>query len=200
MLKKVAVTGGLSCGKSSVCKILKDLGAYTVSADDIVHHLLLFPESPLGRKIVSLLGSEVIRDNHFDRTLIAKKVFKHPGLLKSYEQLIHPAVIDEIKREYNQVKIQGKYPLFVAEIPLLFEGHQDNYFDETITVSSTKSDSLKRFTDTTHFDAQEYERRMERQMPLHEKEKLATYVINNVGTLDDLRREAEKIYNTMITK
>ena len=54
-LKKVAVTGGLSCGKSSVCRIFKELGAYVVSADKIVHQLLS-PDANLGQKIVQLIG------------------------------------------------------------------------------------------------------------------------------------------------
>ena len=55
ILRKVAITGGLSCGKSSVCRIFKELGAYVVSADKIVHQLLS-PDTNLGQKVIKLIG------------------------------------------------------------------------------------------------------------------------------------------------
>ncbi len=74
ILKKVAITGGLSSGKSSVCKILKEMGAFVVSADDIVHQLLN-PQTSIGHKIIELLGPGVVKGLQFDRTKIGTLVF-----------------------------------------------------------------------------------------------------------------------------
>ena len=76
----MAVTGGLSCGKSSVCRIFKELGAYVVSADEIVHQLLS-PDTNLGQKIISLLGTEIVVNQKLDRSRIAEMYFKNPELL-----------------------------------------------------------------------------------------------------------------------
>jgi dephospho-CoA kinase len=75
-LKKVAVTGGLSSGKSSVCKILKECGAYVVNSDDIVHQLL-DPHTAIGQQIIELLGAGVVVDGQFDRKKIAQAVFEN---------------------------------------------------------------------------------------------------------------------------
>src|SRR5262245_55950333 len=101
ILKKVAVTGGLSCGKSSVCRIFKELGAYVVSADDIVHQLLT-PQTKPGQQVIELMGSDIVVDQHIDRSKIAKKVFGNLKLLKSLEQILHPAVRHEIDKKYQQ--------------------------------------------------------------------------------------------------
>ena len=77
-LRKVAVTGGLSCGKSSVCRIFKELGAYVVSADEIVHRLLS-TKTNLGQQVISLLGKEIITNGKINRSTIAKKVFNDPN-------------------------------------------------------------------------------------------------------------------------
>ena len=58
-LKKIAVTGGLAAGKTTVCQIFKELGAYVVSADEIVHQLLS-PDTAVGQQVVSLLGSDIV--------------------------------------------------------------------------------------------------------------------------------------------
>ena len=119
-LRKIAITGGLSCGKSSVCRIFKELGAYVISADEVVHQLLS-PTTNLGRQVISLLGADIVVDKQIDRSKIAKKVFKQPALLQSLENLLHPAVRDEIEKQYQQIANQPSPPLFVVEIPLLFE-------------------------------------------------------------------------------
>ena len=143
-LKKVAVTGGLSCGKTSVCKLFREKGAYIVSADDIVHQLLS-PNSKIGPQIVKLLGKEILSGNTFDRKKIANKVFNHPATLKSLEKILHPAVLEEIEHQYAQVKNQKHFPLFVAEIPLLYEIESQHLFDTVITVNCDQSHPKKRF-------------------------------------------------------
>ena len=99
-LKKIAVTGNVASGKSTVCLFLKECGAYVVNADSIVHKLLS-PETTLGKSIINLLGYDVIIDGQFDRRAIAEKVFKDYSLLKDLEKILHPEVQKEINKEYQ---------------------------------------------------------------------------------------------------
>jgi dephospho-CoA kinase len=89
--RKIAVTGTLSSGKSTVCQLLKEFGAYVVSADEIVHRLLRV-ETEIGQKVIDLLGEEILSEGQIDRAKIAKKVFRNPQLLQALEQIIHPQV------------------------------------------------------------------------------------------------------------
>lgn len=196
VLKKVAVTGGLSCGKSSVCRFFRKLGAYVVSADEVVHQLLS-PETQLGQDVARLLGQDIIVDGRVDRAIIAKKVFNDPKLLNSLENLLHPAVRKEINHQYEQVRREGKHRLFVAEIPLYYEGNGAKDYDAVVAVVADPEKSKQRFKQAG-FNSEEFEKRSSRQLSPDEKAKRADYVITNNGSLEDLEQSVKEVYDKLI--
>lgn len=193
VLKKVAITGGLSSGKSSVCRILKRLGAYTVSADEIVHQLLS-PLTPTGHQVLDLLGHEILKEGHFDRAKMAQLVFANSEKLKALEKILHPAVLEAIHALYLQVKAQDQFPLFVAEVPLLFESESHLYFDKVIAVIADEKLAKKRFTQATHYTYSEFERRMARQLDPQLKAAKADFTLANNGTMADLEAATSTLY------
>lgn len=193
-LRKVAVTGGLSCGKSSLCRILKDLGAYVVSADRIVQQLLS-SDTNLIQEIVRLLGPSVLLNQKLDRSRIATRVFDDLEILKALEALVHPEVYKELEKDYqNQLHLSTPPPLYVAEIPLLFESGGEKKYDFTVAVVAEEEICCRRFTLATGLDPSEYRKRMARQLPPSEKAKLADAIIMNNGSLEDLRRATSALY------
>ena len=195
-IKKIAVTGGLSAGKTTVCRIFEELGAYVISADEVVHQLLS-PGTDIGQQVISLLGSDVISGQEFDRKKIAAKVFSQPDLLLSLEKLIHPAVFHEIERKYQQAVREKKHPLFVAEVPLLFETSEQRQFDAVITVMADNELCKKRFVSQTRQSPDEFEKRMTRQMTPLEKAGQAHFTIDNNGDLPQLKNQVKTIYSQL---
>lgn len=195
-MRKVAVTGGLSCGKSTVCQFLREFGAFVISADQIVHQLLS-PATPLGKEVLQLLGQEIVIDGEISREAIAKKVFSDPALLKALETLLHPAVQNEIERRYQEIKNDPSTPLFVVEIPLLFESALDWDFNTTLAVVSNESLCRKRFV-AQGGDKATYEGRASRQLSMKEKSDRADQTIENSGTLDELKQATHALYNELI--
>jgi dephospho-CoA kinase len=195
-LKKIAVTGVLSGGKSTVCHLLKDFGAYVVSADEVVHQLLSLP-SVLSRQVVELLGTEIVVKGQIERSQIAKIVFRQPALLQSLEALLHPAVRDEIAKQYEAIASTASYALFVVEIPLLFETGAEHFYDATIAVIADRELCIQRFMLTTGNSKDEFERRMARQLSADQKVASATYVIINNGSSEELATTVKEIYNTL---
>jgi len=193
-LLKIAITGNLACGKSSVCGFLKNLGAYVVSADEIVHQLFVSDRS-LRQKIVAFLGEEVVVNETVDRTVIAQKVFRDPILLKELETLLHPAVWDEIERQSQQVKVR----VFVVEIPLLFETGREHDFDLSVVVVADSKQCQQRFEVATKLGQEEYQQRLLRQEPIEDKQKKADYVIENNHDLDTLKQKTEELYHYLLT-
>lgn len=195
-LRKVAVTGGLACGKSSVCNFFKKFGAFVVNADDIVHRLLS-PKTSLGQKVIQLIGNDIIIDHQIDRSKIAQKVFNQASLLRSLEQLIHPAVREELEKQYEQANQQNMKKLFVAEIPLLFEAGMEDFFDTVITVVADPTISQERFQKATGYQAEEFEKRSKRQMQLDEKVRRADYVLVNNGSLQELEDKTRSLIDLL---
>lgn len=205
MLVKIAITGGLACGKSSVTRIFSDLGAHVIYADEIVHQLLRSPNTTIGKQVIALLGPDIVIDGMIDRKEIAKKVFNHSALLRSLENILHPAVREEIQRYYEmlnerQPATPEKRELFVAEVPLLFESKGEAFFDFTIAVMAPEEECRRRFAAATGLSDTEYAGRMARQLPQEEKGRRADFIINNDGSLQALRQAVAVLYNKFLNQ
>lgn len=195
-MRKVAITGGLSSGKSTVCRFLKEFGAYVVSTDEIVHNLLS-SNAEIREKIGDLLGPHVIINGQLDRKAIAEKVFSKSETLKSLESILHPEVFHEIESQYQTVKNDPKYKLFIVEIPLLYETHSEKLFDFVVVVLSEEKLCKERFIRNKEHGQQSFLHRMLRQMSPQEKASKAHFLLLNNGHLEELKNEAIKLANKL---
>ena len=125
-LKKIAVTGAVASGKSTVCNIFKNLNAYVVDSDKLVHQLLDI-HTHLGKQITELLGPEIVENGQLNRKKIAQIVFQDLEKLTALETLIHPPVLQAIKDQYEDVRQKNEYSSFVVEIPSFLK-HTLNHF------------------------------------------------------------------------
>lgn len=186
-LVKIAITGGVASGKTSVCQFFQELGAFTVNTDSIVHELLL-SDIDLEKNIVRHFGFEVLKNGKLDRRVIAEKAFEDPKLLQILEQSIHPLVLTEIKELYKEACTKKHYASFVVEIPLLFEIGAESFFDYIITVVADEAIACKRFQ-KKGFQTTDYEKRMKRQLSPHQKALKSDYILQNNGSLEDLKKK-----------
>lgn len=208
MLDKIAVTGGLSCGKSSLCRFLSDFGAHVVSADEIVHQLLRSPHTAIGKRVVALLGPDIVINGAIDRRAIAKKVFTERALLSSLEDILHPAVQEETDKRYDLLKEQehknhndkNKKSLFIVEIPLLFETGREKNFDYTVAVVAPEEQCISRFIKATGLTEADYNNRKANQFSQEEKGRRADFIIENNGSLEDLGRNAGILYKNILNQ
>lgn len=186
-IRSIAVTGIPSSGKSAVCEILSHQGAFVVKADDIVHNLLS-TDPEIVRQVVEILGEGVIENETINRGKVAAIVFRDKKKLKDLEALLHPRVIEEIKRTYEQIKDSSKYKAFVVEIPLLFEMQLGKWFDTTITVIADDEICKNRFMNKG-FTKEQFDLRKANHLSQMEKSKLSDITITNNGTIKDLEEK-----------
>ena len=187
-LKKIAITGGVASGKSSVCKLLAKKGVYVIDADKIVHDLLSY-NSQIREKVIKLLGSSILIGDRIDRKKVAEKVFSHSETLKSLELILHPAVFLEMNLQYQKVKESQNYNFFAAEIPLLYETQEASLFDIIVVVLADQELCRKRFIEKNQGSSQSFDQRMQRQMNPLQKAAKAHFVLINNEKIEDLEKQ-----------
>jgi dephospho-CoA kinase len=183
----VAVTGPFASGKSTFVRLLGELGAETVSSDEIVHDLLAEDRETIAR-VVERFGDSVLGEQGVDRRALGRRVFGDPEALRDLEDILHPLVRRETDR---RIEATGA-DLFVAEIPLLFEGWSSGGFDYTVAV--TVPEERRRAWATERGVDEAALRAIEaRQLSQEEKARRANFVVQNDGDLDKLRGRAGEL-------
>ncbi len=165
---RIALTGGIACGKSLVAKFLNDFGVETIDADDIVHELIPDPA---------------------ERRRIAAEVFADPEKRRALEARLHPQVKARINRTIEQ---SNNRTIVIAVVPLLFEAHWDSEYDIICCVSSERATQVDRMMTTRGYSREEAEARLAAQMPVGEKAAKSHYVIENNGSQEDLRENVRR--------
>lgn len=183
----IAVTGPFASGKSTFVRLLGELGAETVSADEIVHHLLAQDEATISR-IVERFGEDTLGERGVDRRALGRKVFGDQEALRDLEEILHPLVRGETKRRVAA----SDADLFVAEVPLLFEGGTGSDYDYTVAVAvpeeRRRAWAAERGVDEAALRAIEA-----RQLPQEEKARRADVVVQNDAGVDKLKKQAEEL-------
>lgn len=176
---RIGLTGGIGCGKTAAAAAFGRLGFRVISADRLAHEVLLAPR--VLRAIQERWGDEVLLENGLpDRKFIAARVFANPADRAWLESLIHPAV-----QQAWQSAIADESVDWLVEIPLLFEKGWEGRFDRTVCLSSTRAHQLERLRERGWTEA-ELAAREAAQLPLGEKERRASHVLRNDGSLADL--------------
>lgn len=191
----LGLSGGIGSGKSTVTRILDELGATTIDADAIVHEQQAAGQ-PMLEEISAAFGDEVIaEDGSLDREALGAVVFRDEKARVRLGAIVHPPVIAEMMRR-AKAAVEGGDPLVVLDIPLLFEGRVSGRgsgasmnFDETVCVWVSRDVQVERTMARDACDAAEAERRIEAQLPIDEKREMADHVIDNSGTIENTREQ-----------
>ncbi len=193
MTMTVAVTGGPGSGKSTVCERLRDRGAVWVSADALARDAVA-PGTPGLSAVVRRFGDEILADDGtLDRRCLRRRILADPKARRDLERIVHPEVIRRLAAEMAEARRRG-IPLFVAEIPLLFEGGLETRFDRTVAVVAGRETQIRRLMDRDAVDRAGAKALLDAQMKGTEKAARADRVIENGGGMKDLRAAADRIY------
>jgi len=185
----VGLTGGLGAGKSEALRALAELGAATLSTDEVVHDLLATEE--LRGAVVERLGASVAPGGELDRSRIAERVFGDKQARAWLEETLWPRVgarVAEWKAEVDGA--EPRAPAAVVEVPLLFESGMEGVFDRTIAVSADEAVRSGRAAARGHASLVE---RAGRQLSQEEKAGRADFVVRNDGTLEELKESLSRV-------
>lgn len=208
-LPRIALTGGIACGKSLVAKFLRELGVSVLDADDVVHEL----EAPGGaavEPIAKRFGTGVLAsDGGVDRAKLARLVFGvgegrqtpdgrwnigHETLDARHdlEAIIHPLVRQRLLDFVSAPVSHAPFPVPLAIIPLLYESHFESDYDIILCVTSSEDRQIERMVRTRGYTQAQAEARLAAQMPVREKAARADRIIQNDSTPEELKAEVRR--------
>ncbi|MFY4782912.1 dephospho-CoA kinase [Aliarcobacter butzleri] len=187
----IALTGGISTGKSTVCNLLKLHGFLTIDADKIAHKLLDENSS----KIEEMFGKEYVENGKVLRKELGKIIFSNEENKLKLEALLHSLIKEEIIKESKIYEEQNK-PYFV-DIPLFFE--KMHYpISKSLVIYTPKELQIQRLMKRDNIDEKEAKLKISNQMDIEEKRKLANIVIDNSKDLKHLQNEVERVIGEII--
>lgn len=188
---RIGVTGIFASGKGTVCEMFRELGAGVVDTD-IVAREIMEPGSAGLKKVVEEFGdSFLLSDGTLDRRGFANHVFTSAEKVKRLNEITHPVILDIVM---DRSSGEG---IFMINTPLLFESGFDKYMEKNIVVTAGNDQVLDRGSRRDNISPEEIKERLKHQIPLNEKVKLADYVIDNSGDIDNTKRQVADIWKIL---
>jgi len=190
----IGLTGGIGSGKSTVARMLTDLGCVVSDSDRDGRAALRDPD--IHRTLVSWWGESILEDGVVNRSAIGKIVFSDPQQRRRLEALTHPWI--ERRRHATFDAADSDAVAYVIDAPLLMEVGLERICDAVIFVDCGAAIRLERVTMTRGWDHRELSRREDCQLPLDAKRYRADHVVQNDGDLDRLKGQVETVLTEIV--
>jgi dephospho-CoA kinase len=197
-MRLIGLTGGIATGKSSVDTMLAAHGATVIDADALAREAVLPGESTLER-VVQRFGTDVLlRDGTLDRRRLGAIVFADADARRDLERITHPRII-ELSQQRIAAGLASDTPLVAVDIPLLYEGERESTFPGVLVVYAPPEVQIQRLRDRNGLDETAARQRLEAQLPIDEKRRRATWVIDNGGDLDATQRQVDSWWAAVVS-
>ncbi|MCL2681919.1 MAG: dephospho-CoA kinase [Bacteroidales bacterium] len=175
-MQKIALTGGIGSGKTTVAKLFEMLGVSVFYADLEAHSIRSKVE--VSEQIVQYFGSKILTENQIDKHKLANVIFNNTEALHWINNLIHP-LIEKDFEEWCNVQKTKNTPFVLMESALIFEANFERLFDKVIVVDTPQNLRISRIMNRENISEQEVFQRINKQMPAEEKRQRADIVIRN---------------------
>ena len=179
------MTGNIASGKSSVVAVWRELGAHIIDADVLAREAIA-PGTPGEERVRETFGT-------VDRAELRDIVFRDPGRRQELEAIIHPEV-KRLRIEAERKLAAAEGGIVVNDIPLLFETGLDRDVDMIVLVDAPREERLRRIIEHRGIDPAEAARMIDSQMPAEQKRARADIVIDNDGSMTNLKQQAEEAW------
>lgn len=195
-LRKIGLTGGIACGKSTVLRRWEDAGAAGIDTD-VLAHQTLERGTPMWQGVVGEFGRGILNaDESVNRARLGEIVFADEAARQKLNSIVHPAVRRMWAEALEELGRDGHTRVAVVSIPLLYEVGAENEFDCVVVVACSELTQLARLA-AKGLNEEQARVRIRAQWPIQKKMDRADYVIWNDGALAHLQRQADKIWATI---
>jgi len=192
-MKVIGLTGGIATGKSLVASLLQELGATILDADQLAREIVS-PRQVAWKEIVATFGADILQeDQSINREKLRKIIFKDAQARKRLDSITHPQIRKLAQQRMKQLAAEGvEVVVYVA--PLFFENKVHLWLRPVILVTCDLSIQKRRLRERDKLGEEEIENHLSAQMTLEEKKKLADFVIENSGGLEDLKKNVRRVW------
>ncbi len=182
----VGLTGGIASGKSTVSKMLQDLGIPIIDADLLAKEAMS-PKGGAYTKVIDAFGSDILNSQgEIDRAQLGDKVFSNPSQLKILESIVHPIVRTQTQKKYDDFSAK-EARLVIHDVPLLFEKNLQEQYNHILVVYCHLKQQVQRLRQRNSYTENQAQIRIQSQTPLEEKKKLASFIIDNTYDINKLK-------------
>jgi dephospho-CoA kinase len=188
---RIGLTGGIASGKSTVSEVLADLGAVIIDADALAREVVDKGTPGLAAVVAEFGDALLTADGDLDRPAMGALVFADTAARKRLEAIVHPLVFERI------VELESGAPegaVVVHDIPLLAESGRADTFDAVIVVHAPEQVQIDRMVRDRGWTEQDARARIAAQAAAEDRLAIATHVIDNTGTIEDLRRRVTEVF------
>jgi dephospho-CoA kinase len=187
---RIGLTGGIASGKSTVAARMRERGLSVLNAD-LLAHRLMEPGQPAYDDVVREFGREVLQaDSTVDRKKLGDIVFRDPTKRERLNQIVHPRVIAAREEQLKQMQAEDPRGIAIVEAALLIENGYYKKLDRLIVCSCRPEQQMERLQ-ARGLTEEEARQRLNSQLPLEEKLRLADDVLDCSGTLEDTLRQTD---------
>ena len=195
----VGITGGIACGKTTVSDLLTEKGAIPINADEIGHQLLK-ADSPVIDELTGAFGDDILEaSGDVSRKKLGAIVFQDRTARERLNSILHPLIIQHSRARARQLVTEDPTCVVLLDAPLLIEAGAYDTVDLIVVVTASPETQLRRTLERSIAQGRpltetEAQARIDAQMPVTEKIKYADIVIENEGTLEDLYRQVDELW------
>ncbi len=192
----IGITGGIGSGKTTVAGEWEKLGAFVMYADEAAKNLMT-SNANVKEAISKTFGDEAYHpDGSLNRPLLSREALEK-NRVKELNAIVHPAVYEETKRLIKQERERGT-KAFVKEAALLLQNGRPEGFDVIVLCEADEKSRVKRVIQRDKTDAGKVKERIQKQQDFSSLRPLADYIIENNGTLDELKKKARKLFGEIV--
>jgi dephospho-CoA kinase len=191
-VRVIGLTGGIASGKSTVARLFRERGVAVIDADELAREVVELGQPALA-ELVEAFGRSILNERgRLDRKRLAARVFTRPGERRTLNEIVHPRIAAAAAERLAQLAREGaRFALY--EAALLVENGLHNALDGLIVVSLPADLQHRRMCLRDGFSDEEARSRLASQGSLADKAAVATWIIDNSGSLDNTKRQVEEV-------
>lgn len=198
-MRIIGLTGGIGSGKSTVAKILGELGAAVYDLDKIGHEILR-KNGSVYKQVLSAFGEEILGDDkEIDRAKLGKIVFNNHNALDKLNKIVHPGIDKKVEELTNECR-RKKAKVLIMEAAAMLENDRSWQSDELWVVIAGEAVVIQRTKNRPGYDEEVVKSRIRSQMKNEDRIKKADVVIENNGTAEELKAKVKAEWEKLLKR